>query len=579
MKLLRTLSIGLLVLTASMQTSSAKIFDGGVDSENLGKGDWIYYLSMATNHLGGHVSSVTSINTLMDYYVSQGLKWFVVKAGTGSTNFNGSGSTPQFTSTLVNAAHAKGLKIFGYTRSYGDNIQGEIDIATRCFNLGADGFILDAESEWESGHQGTQGPSKAIQLCSGIKAAWPTKWLGHAPFPYISLHSSFPYKEFGYYCDTVMPQDYWYSIGVSPSTMVADMDREWRNWQASLTGQWTNAIKPLAPIAQADASAIPGSDITAFFNALNNSTAPATVGGYKGISFWRADLHTASQWSAIKAGTLSPIQPPPDNSIIVDNPSATVVGTWSTGTSSTDKYGADYRFKNGGSGSAYLKFTPSIPSAGDYAIYEWHPQGNNRSTAAPYVVAYNGGTATIPVNQQINGGQWNLLGTFNLVNGTINNVKLTDAFADSANVAIADAIKFTPIANDIIIDNPAATIVGSWTTASSATDKFGSDYRYTGPGSGSAYLQYAPNLTTAGSYEVYEWHSAGSNRTTDAPYVVTSTSGSQTIRVNQQISGGQWNLLGTFNFNTGTAGRVQIKDNYTTGSVVIADAVKFVFVP
>ena len=578
MKLLRILSIGLLALTASIQTSSAKIFDG-VDSENLGKGDWIYYVSMATNHLGGHVSSVTSVNTLMDYYVSQGLKWFVVKAGTGSTNFNGSGSTPQFTSSLVTAAHNKGLKIFAYTRSYGDNIQGEINLATRCFNLGADGFILDAESEWESGHQGTQGPTKATQLCSGIKAAWPTKWLGHAPFPYISLHSSFPYKEFGYYCDTVMPQDYWYSIGVTPATMVDDMDREWRNWQASLTGQWTNSIKPIAPIAQADTTAIPGSDITAFFNALNSDTAPATTGGYRGISFWRADLHTTSQWSAIKAGVLNPVQPPPDNSIIVDNPAATVVGTWSTGTSSTDKYGSDYRFKNGGSGSSYLKFTPNITTAGDYAIYEWHPQGGNRSTGAPYVVAYNGGTATIAVNQQINGGQWNLLGTFNLVNGTTGNVKLTDGFADSANVAIADAIKFTPIASDIIVDNPSATVVGSWTIASSATDKFGSDYRYAGPGSGSAYLQYAPNLTTAGNYQIYEWHSAGANRTTDAPYVVTSTSGSQTIRVNQQVNGGQWNLIGTFSFNTGTAGRVQIKDNFTTGSVVIADAVKFVFTP
>ena len=132
------------------------------------------------------------------------------------------------------------------------------------------------------------------------------------------------------------------------------------------------------------------------------------------------------------------------------------------------------------------------------------------------------------MNQQINGGQWNLLGTFNFINGTTDNVKLTDGFADSANVAIADAIKFTPVASDIIIDNPSATVVGSWTTATSATDKFGLDYRYTSSGTGSAYLQYAPNLTTAGNYRVYEWHSAGANRTTDAPYVVTYNGGSQT---------------------------------------------------
>ena len=38
-------------------------------------------------------------------------------------------------------------------------------------------------------------------------------------------------------------------------------------------------------------------------------------------------------------------------------------------------------------------------------------------------------------------------------------------------------------------------------------------------------------------------------------------------------------LLGTFNFSAGSAGYVRIKDNFTTGNVVIADAVKFVYVP
>ncbi|MGI8967170.1 MAG: GH25 family lysozyme, partial [Limisphaerales bacterium] len=43
--------------------------------------------------------------------------------------------------------------------------------------------------------------------------------------------------------------------------------------------------------------------------------------------------------------------------IIIDNNSATVVGTWSTGTGSTDKYGADYRYKSQGTGSSYLQYT------------------------------------------------------------------------------------------------------------------------------------------------------------------------------------------------------------------------------
>ena len=128
--------------------------------------------------------------------------------------------------------------------------------------------------------------------------------------------------------------------------------------------------------------------------------------------------------------------------IIIDNPAATVVGSWTTGTSSTDKFGTDYRYKSQGTGSAYLQYTPTITTPGDYQVYEWHPQGSNRTIGAPFVIAYNGGTQTLNVNEQINGGRWNLLGTFNFVSGTAGNVKITDGFADGTQVVLADAVKF-----------------------------------------------------------------------------------------------------------------------------------------
>jgi hypothetical protein len=132
---------------------------------------------------------------------------------------------------------------------------------------------------------------------------------------------------------------------------------------------------------------------------------------------------------------------------------------------------------------------------------------------------------------------------------------------------------------EIIVDNPAATVVGSWSTGTSSADKYGSDYRFASPGSGAAYLEFRPNLPTAGSYQVFEWHPQGSNRTPEAPIEFQHGSGTQTVRVNQQTNGGTWVLLGTFNFAAGTGGCVRIKDNFSTGSVVLADAVKFVLVP
>ena len=127
--------------------------------------------------------------------------------------------------------------------------------------------------------------------------------------------------------------------------------------------------------------------------------------------------------------------------IVIDNPSATFVGTWSTGTSSTDKFGADYRFKAGGTGSATATYTPTIAVAGNYQVFAWYPQGSNRTTVAPHVINYNGGSASATLNQQINGGTWVSLGTFNFATGTAGNVKVTDNFAGTS-VVMADAIKF-----------------------------------------------------------------------------------------------------------------------------------------
>src|SRR5882762_8203872 len=61
----------------------AQIRDGGIDPSNLGKGDWIYSMTDATNKLGGHITSVTNETSLMLFYKSQGIRYMIVKAATG----------------------------------------------------------------------------------------------------------------------------------------------------------------------------------------------------------------------------------------------------------------------------------------------------------------------------------------------------------------------------------------------------------------------------------------------------------------------------------------------------------------
>ncbi len=169
-----------------------------------------------------------------------------------------------------------------------------------------------------------------------------------------------------------------------------------------------------------------------------NCTAPATAASYPFA--WQMLQEGVHWFGPIASTTITVGSPPAD--IIIDNPAALVVGSWSTGTSAADRFGADYRYKSGGGGSSYLQFSPNIVSAGNYNVYEWHSQGSNRTTGAKVTVNYNGGSQTFTVNQQANGGTWNLLGKLNFAAGTSGNVQVTDGHTDTAQVVIADAVKF-----------------------------------------------------------------------------------------------------------------------------------------
>jgi hypothetical protein len=409
---------------------SATVRDGGVDPANLGKGVWIYSIVDATNKLGGHVASVTNLNSLMQFYKSAGLRWCVVKAGTSDQLFGDCLSGPQFTTNLVNAAHTNGLFCFGYNRSYGSNIVGEISIANYVFNQGADGFIFDAEAEWESGSAWiTNGPAQAWQLCVTVRANWPTKFLAHSPFAIIGVHATFPYKEFGYFCDAVMPQVYHFStagLKGSASAALNWTDVNWTAWQNTLATipqtnwsgaavAWTNSIKPLAPIRDVYGEIISGGiicetaetgnyvarDVAEFADYVAADPNAATAGGYRGVDFYRADMIGTNQWPNITAstsGNYSNIV----NNLVLDNTSAVFSGAWSavkvfsatttapsysgaTG-ADTNCFGTNYFYKTQGSGAAFAQFTPAILIPGNYDVYQWHPLLTNASSAVPFVI-------------------------------------------------------------------------------------------------------------------------------------------------------------------------------------------------
>ena len=128
--------------------------------------------------------------------------------------------------------------------------------------------------------------------------------------------------------------------------------------------------------------------------------------------------------------------------IIMDDPDATYTGTWTTG-SNTDQYGDSVRWNYiTGPLDSTATWRPDIQHAGQYSVYAWWTVHGNRATDAPYTIYYDGGFETVEVNQEINGGKWNYLGTYPFAEGTDGYVVLSDDSEETGQYVIADAVKF-----------------------------------------------------------------------------------------------------------------------------------------
>lgn len=134
----------------------------------------------------------------------------------------------------------------------------------------------------------------------------------------------------------------------------------------------------------------------------------------------------------------------PESGITIDNcdPGFSVVsGTWPTSTSGADRFGIDYRWNSTGTGEDVVRWTPNLPQSGNYEVSVWYSQGANRASNAPYTIVHKDGSRVFTVNQQTNGGKWNVLGTFPFLAGTSGYVTLSDN-AEVGKVVVADAVRF-----------------------------------------------------------------------------------------------------------------------------------------
>src|SRR4051794_183250 len=127
------------------------VFLNDIDSENLGKGMWAWTLSTSMSNDG-----FSSQSSWFSYLKNtMGLDYLITKAGSGDSLLS------QYSTTMVNNAHAAGLKIVPYFYIYGDvsdtdpdthHSTAEAAVFNQVFDtIGGDFAIFDIEAEYGDG--------------------------------------------------------------------------------------------------------------------------------------------------------------------------------------------------------------------------------------------------------------------------------------------------------------------------------------------------------------------------------------------------------------------------------------------
>jgi hypothetical protein len=250
-----------LLVCAPAPASAATPFDG--------QGMWVWQVSRSE---GGDVEAIAARAS------EAGMSHVVVKAAHGTVWW------PQFSSSLVEAMHAAGLRVCAYQRALASRPAVEARVLARAVGVGADCLVIDAEIEYQGRYAAARSYVRALRAAVG--EGFP---VGLTSFPYVDLHWNFPYSVFlgpgG--AQVNMPQMYWRLLGTGVSGVFA------RTWSQ-------NAVygRPIAPLGQAWTPAR-RPEIRQFrLRALSH--------GAVGVGWWVWQHATVSHW----AGFTDAVTPP-----------------------------------------------------------------------------------------------------------------------------------------------------------------------------------------------------------------------------------------------------------------------------
>ena len=132
-------------------------------------------------------------------------------------------------------------------------------------------------------------------------------------------------------------------------------------------------------------------------------------------------------------------------------------------------------------------------------------------------------------------------------------------------------------AEEVVVDNasPGVLVSGAWVSTAQTPGYSGPDYLFRPASAGDATVFWPfPSGSSGGRYEVYARWTSGPNRATNALYWIASDEGTVAVTRNQQMNGGAWQLLGSYQFKAGKSEGVTLSDR--ADGVVVADALRWV---
>lgn len=138
--------------------------------------------------------------------------------------------------------------------------------------------------------------------------------------------------------------------------------------------------------------------------------------------------------------------------IFIDNTDSgcTFSSPWTISSGITGFYGTNYAYYSSTSSTTWAKWTPAIPEDGNYRIFMRWAANSNRPAAAPVEIKHMEGTSTLKVNQTLDGGKWNFLGSYQFTAGSANFVKINCSGGINT---IADAVLFEKMPNETALVN------------------------------------------------------------------------------------------------------------------------------